>query len=61
MLYRLFSREVFWRVYGFSVWSFLFLEIFTGVIPRGPLVALTPERVFDFVSILLAGAFGAVR
>ena len=43
------------------MWSFLFLGIFTGVIPRGPLVALTPELVFDFVLVLLAGAFGAVR
>lgn len=60
MLYRLFCPEKYSGGY-ILLSSFLFLGIFTGVIPRGPLVALTPEQVFDFVSILLAGAFGAVR
>lgn len=35
--------------------SFLILRLLRGVIPRPPLVALTPERVFDFSSFLLAG------
>jgi hypothetical protein len=34
---------------------FLFLEMLREVIPRPSLVALTPERVFDFAPFLLAG------